>query len=118
MSHLRSFTILRACYIHSPTPKSPSLISSALHQPPPRLPIIPKRTNYNVPILPADALPNPPDEPEGPGKKSNRNGSNEPFRIGPTAFKMFEAALTTFASVGILGAVGYGYTVYYKRMVL
>ncbi|TKA80981.1 hypothetical protein B0A55_02383 [Friedmanniomyces simplex] len=31
---------------------------------------------------------------------------------------MFEAALTTFASVGILGAVGYGYTVYYKRMVL
>ncbi|KAK0875528.1 hypothetical protein LTR87_010673 [Friedmanniomyces endolithicus] len=90
----------------------------ALHQPPPRLPIIPKRTNYNVPILPADALPNPPDEPEGPGKKSNRNGSNEPFRIGPTAFKMFEAALTTFASVGILGAVGYGYTVYYKRMVL
>lgn len=31
---------------------------------------------------------------------------------------MFEAALTTFASVAILGAVGYGYTRYYKYMVL
>ena len=31
---------------------------------------------------------------------------------------MFEAALTTFASVAILGAVGYGYTKYYKHMVL
>lgn len=31
---------------------------------------------------------------------------------------MFEAALTTFASVAILGAVGYSYTYYYKYMVL
>jgi len=31
---------------------------------------------------------------------------------------MFESALTTFASVAILGAVGYGYNIYYKRMVL
>ncbi|KAF2772940.1 hypothetical protein EJ03DRAFT_265449 [Teratosphaeria nubilosa] len=31
---------------------------------------------------------------------------------------MFEAAMTTFASVAILGAVGYGYNVYYKRHVI
>lgn len=35
-----------------------------------------------------------------------------------TAFKMAESALTTFASIAILGAVGYSYTIYYKSMVL
>jgi hypothetical protein len=35
-----------------------------------------------------------------------------------TAFKMFESAATTFASISILGLVGYSYTVYYKRHVL
>lgn len=35
-----------------------------------------------------------------------------------TAFKMFEAAMTTFASISILGLVGYSYTVYYKRQIL
>lgn len=35
-----------------------------------------------------------------------------------TAFKMAETALTTFASIAILGAVGYSYTIYYKRLVL
>jgi AAA ATPase domain len=31
---------------------------------------------------------------------------------------MAESALTTFASIAILGAVGYSYTLYYKRLVL
>lgn len=31
---------------------------------------------------------------------------------------MFEAAATTFASIAILGAVGYSYTIYYKRHVI
>jgi hypothetical protein len=35
-----------------------------------------------------------------------------------TAFKMFESAMTTFASISILGLVGYSYTLYYKRHVL
>lgn len=74
------------------------------------------RTNYNLPVVPTDELPNPPEEPEGPRK--SKDGKSWAYRWGPTAFKMFEAALTTFASVGILGAVGYGYTVYYKRQVL
>lgn len=70
-------------------------------------------------------MPLPPEEPEGnqhpdtaEAKKNEQQGQKAPFSWGPTLFKMFEAALTTFASVGILGAVGYGYTLYYKRMVL
>ncbi|KAF2668682.1 hypothetical protein BT63DRAFT_282984 [Microthyrium microscopicum] len=35
-----------------------------------------------------------------------------------TAFKMAESALTTLASITILGLIGYSYTLYYKRMVL
>jgi hypothetical protein len=35
-----------------------------------------------------------------------------------TAFKMFESAMTTLASISILGMVGYSYTIYYKRHVL
>ncbi|KAK4895897.1 hypothetical protein LTR27_006068 [Elasticomyces elasticus] len=120
MSHLRSFnTALRTYHGRIPGPGTgrTSLSNPRPGQPTTNFsPLTPKRTNYNIPIVPADALPNPPDEPDGPQK--NKKGEEEPFRIGPTAFKMFEAALTTFASVGILGAVGYGYTVYYKRMVL
>ncbi|KAK5733398.1 hypothetical protein LTR17_009770 [Elasticomyces elasticus] len=120
MSHLRSFNnALRTYHGRIPGPGTgrPLLSNPRPGHPTTHLsPLIPRRNNYNVPIVPADALPNPPDEPDGPQK--NRKGEEEPFRIGPTAFKMFEAALTTFASVGILGAVGYGYTVYYKRMVL
>ncbi|KAK5707979.1 hypothetical protein LTR97_000518 [Elasticomyces elasticus] len=120
MSHLRSFNnALRTHHggILGAGPRRSSLANWNSGHPKTNFsPLTPKRTNYNIPIVPADALPNPPDEPDGPQK--NRKGEEEPFRIGPTAFKMFEAALTTFASVGILGAVGYGYTVYYKRMVL
>lgn len=36
----------------------------------------------------------------------------------PTAFKMFESAMTTLASIGVLGLIGYGYTRYYKHLVL
>ncbi|KAF2834466.1 hypothetical protein M501DRAFT_1001088 [Patellaria atrata CBS 101060] len=35
-----------------------------------------------------------------------------------TAFKMFESAMTTFASITVLGLVGYSYTRYYKHLVL
>lgn len=62
-----------------------------------------------------------PDQPEESDDKSqSRGGSSsksgkpedEESTWRPTLFKMFEAALTTFASVAILGAVGYGYTRY------
>ncbi|OCK75084.1 hypothetical protein K432DRAFT_386416 [Lepidopterella palustris CBS 459.81] len=35
-----------------------------------------------------------------------------------TTFKMFESAVTTFASIAMLGLVGYSYTQYYKYLVL
>ncbi|KAI7053772.1 hypothetical protein KC327_g18676 [Hortaea werneckii] len=69
-------------------------------------------------------MPLAPDEPDAnksPAEakaKAKKDEQEPPFSWGPTLFKMFEAALTTFASVAILGAVGYGYTVYYKHMVL
>lgn len=63
-------------------------------------------------------LPGQQDEDDQPKTSGKKNGQEEGFKWGPTLFKMFEAALTTFASVFILGAVGYGYTRYYKHMVL
>ena len=35
-----------------------------------------------------------------------------------TIFKMFESSLTTFASVVVLGMVGYSYNIYYKGLIL
>lgn len=43
------------------------------------------------------------------------NGGND---WNATAFKMFESAMTTLASISVLGLVGYGYTRYYKHLVL
>ena len=48
--------------------------------------------------------PGPPDEADGPKGKPDKKES-ESFQWGPTVFKMAEAALTTFASVAILGCV-------------
>lgn len=57
----------------------------------------------------ADPDPNPFPGPEGAGQE---------IAWKQTAWKMFEAAATTAASITILGLVGYGYTLYYKRQVL
>lgn len=62
-------------------------------------------------------LPGQPDEEaESNDKKGAHEGPKDGW--GPTIFKMFESAMTTLASVAVLGMVGYGYTRYYKRMVL
>lgn len=68
-------------------------------------------------------LPGPPDEePKDKRSKSKKKKSepdeDEEPKWDSTLFKMFESALTTLASVAILGLVGYGYTRYYKYMVL
>ncbi|KAK5136355.1 hypothetical protein LTR08_003481 [Meristemomyces frigidus] len=129
MSHLRSFTALRT---YSPkrsiTQYPPILLLYSLqqHATPRHRFQSQRRTNYNVPFGPTDEMPLPPNEPEGNLSHAEKRIRDErlkaeqraPFSWGPTLFKMFEAALTTFASVAILGAVGYGYTLYYKRMVL
>lgn len=50
--------------------------------------------------------------------KGSGNSNGAKFDWKGTTFKMAEASLTTFASVAVLGAVGYGYTRYYKHMIL
>ena len=50
--------------------------------------------------------PGPPNEADGPESKSTKDGKKSAkFQWGPTVFKMAEAALTTLASVAILGSV-------------
>lgn len=75
-----------------------------------------QRRFQGLPVGPQ--LPGQQDEEDQPKSSGNKDGKSEGFTWGPTLFKMFESALTTFASVAILGAVGYGYTRYYKHMVL
>jgi hypothetical protein len=58
-----------------------------------------------------DPDPNPLNEEDGPSKAKGRDWKG-------TAFKMFESAMTTFASIAVLGLVGYSYTRYYEYMVL
>lgn len=70
---------------------------------------------------PGPQLPGQDDDPDG-GPKSRKTSSAEAQsdegQWRSTAFKMFESSMTTFASVAVLGMVGYGYTLYYKRLVL
>lgn len=58
-----------------------------------------------------DPDPNPINEEDGPSKRKGHDWKG-------TAFKMFESAMTTFASIAVLGLVGYSYTRYYKYLVL
>ncbi|KAK5173840.1 uncharacterized protein LTR77_002521 [Saxophila tyrrhenica] len=62
--------------------------------------------------------PGPPDEADGSGKEPPKKDEKTKFNWKETTFKMAEAALTTLASVAILGIVGYSYTRYYKYMIL
>ncbi|MBE7182740.1 MAG: ATP-binding protein, partial [Terriglobus roseus] len=70
-----------------------------------------RRLNTQAPS--PDPNPNPADdgfdEAASKGQKDSWKG---------TAFKMFEASMTTFASISALGLVGYSYTIYYKRRIL
>ena len=50
-------------------------------------------------------------------KKSKPNDGFK-TRFGGTAYRAFEAALTTFASIAVLGLAGYSYHIYYKALVL
>lgn len=50
-------------------------------------------------------MPSPPNEADGPESENPRAKEPEKHDWGQTVFKMAEAALTTFASVAILGFV-------------
>ncbi|KIW01113.1 uncharacterized protein PV09_07401 [Verruconis gallopava] len=59
-----------------------------------------------------------PDPNPVPGSDAAGEGENSGSSWKHTAWKMFESAATTAASISILGLVGYSYTLYYKRHVL
>lgn len=66
---------------------------------------------------PASAIPGADQDEEEPSKDSQA-GKEPKSRFGPTLFKVFETAATTFASIAVLGLAGYSYHIYYKSLVL
>ncbi|QDS73591.1 hypothetical protein FKW77_001467 [Venturia effusa] len=63
--------------------------------------------------------PNPDPTPDDESKQEGRGQEQERKTDWKgTGFKMFESAATTFASISILGLVGYSYNMYYKYHVL
>ncbi|KAF2267786.1 hypothetical protein CC78DRAFT_456403 [Lojkania enalia] len=73
-------------------------------------------TGQSGPPTPGNDAPNPVDDAtEG---AEGEEESDRKAKYKATAFKMFEAAMTTLASISVLGLVGYSYTRYYKYLVL
>lgn len=60
--------------------------------------------------------PNPDPTPDDGSKQEEKEKKGTDWK--GTGFKMFESAATTFASISILGLVGYSYNIYYKYHVL
>lgn len=52
------------------------------------------------------------------GEEDGQAGSNTNTNWKATAFKMFESAATTFASIALLGLAGYSYHKYYKFLII
>lgn len=76
-------------------------------------------TGQSGPPTPGNDAPNPVDdatEQDDKDGESDSKGSKPNWK--GTAWRMFESAATTGASIFILGLVGYSYTRYYKYMVL
>ncbi|KAF2183079.1 hypothetical protein K469DRAFT_711041 [Zopfia rhizophila CBS 207.26] len=81
-----------------------------------RPPICRHLTGQSGPPTPGNDAPNPVDD--ATEEVSGESEANPKKKWKGTAFKMFESAATTFASITILGLVGYSYTRYYKYLVL
>jgi hypothetical protein len=70
---------------------------------------------------PTNNLPGANQDDDEPRRKSHSERDPEPereSRFGTTAYKAFESAFTTFASIAVLGLAGYSYHIYYKSLVL
>ena len=52
------------------------------------------------------------------GEQDNQSSPNTKNDWKATAFKMFESAATTFASIALLGLAGYSYHKYYKLLII
>jgi hypothetical protein len=82
--------------------------------------LLPSRalTGQSGPPTPGNDAPNPVDDATEESAREESEKQDKHAKWKGTAFKMFEAAATTGASILILGLVGYSYTLYYKYMVL
>lgn len=59
------------------------------------------------------------DDPDGSkGEDPRQEDTKSSPQRSSTLFKMFESAVTTFASIAVLGLAGYGYHKYYKYLVI
>jgi hypothetical protein len=75
-------------------------------------------TGQSGPPTPGNDAPNPVDDAKDAHEEESEGSEDRSKKWKGTAFKMFESAATTGASIFILGLVGYSYTRYYKHMVL
>ena len=66
---------------------------------------------------PASNLPGADQDDDEPSQKT-KPGQEPQGRLGPTMYRAFEAAMTTFASIAVLGLAGYSYHIYYKSLTL
>ncbi|KAF2647166.1 hypothetical protein K491DRAFT_723660 [Lophiostoma macrostomum CBS 122681] len=73
-------------------------------------------TGQTGPPTPGNDAPNPVDDATESSNNGDETGSKAKWKS--TAWRMFESAATTGASITILALVGYSYTKYYKYMVL
>lgn len=72
---------------------------------------------YGPSAEPTNNLPGAGQDDDEPTRKANPDREFK-TRFGGTAYRAFEAALTTFASIAVLGLAGYSYHIYYKSLVL
>lgn len=93
----------------------PAILRGRLRAPAPGRP----RRHASSQFGPTSTFPGQDQDPEEEPPKDPRS-DKEPkaSRIGPTFFKVFETAATTFASIAVLGLAGYSYHLYYKTLVL
>ncbi|CAI6333796.1 unnamed protein product [Periconia digitata] len=128
MSFMRSPALLQRAIVRTnvqfqPRPPQLNALRTRLH--PGIAPCLPSTSPFTRSLTgqsgaptPGNDAPNPVDDAvEDANEDGETAGNSKDPKWKGTAFKMFEAAATTGASILILGLVGYSYTRYYKYMV-
>lgn len=83
-----------------------------------RAPVGRPRRHASSQFGPTSTIPGQDQDEEEPPNDPKSDKDPKTSRMGPTFFKVFETAATTFASIAVLGLAGYSYHIYYKALVL
>ncbi|MCJ1474928.1 hypothetical protein MMC13_003588 [Lambiella insularis] len=86
-----------------------------LRQPPT---LIKRAASGSGPQIPPGIGPQQVDEPDGSEKENSKNQYGNGSSYRSTAYRMFESAASTLASLTVLAFAGYAYHKYYKKLVL